>query len=119
MLSNVRVAHFVVGEITMDALKAYRRRPKEKKEPIPPRLVNTGPVFDNVVEGEAVNVTDQATLQRLADEYLSKYGEGWRFAVRDGVFVGAGGEAIVYEVRPQRVFGFGKGQPFSQTRWRF
>ena len=74
---------------------------------------------DVIVEGEAVNVTDQATLQRLADEYLSKYGEGWRFAVRDGVFVAAGAEAIVYEVRPQRVFGFGKGQPFSQTRWRF
>jgi 4-hydroxy-3-polyprenylbenzoate decarboxylase len=56
VLSNVRVAKFVVGDISLEALKAYRRRPKEKKEPIPPRVVNTGPVFDNVIEGEAVNI---------------------------------------------------------------
>jgi hypothetical protein len=30
-----------------------------------------------------------------------------------------GGEAWVFEVAPTKVFGFGKGQPFSQTRWRF
>ena len=51
ILCNVRVAHFVVGDLTMDALKAYRRQPKERKEPIPPRLVNTGPVYENVIEG--------------------------------------------------------------------
>ncbi len=56
ILCNVRVAHFVVGDLTMEALKAYRRRPKEKKEPIPPRLVNVGPVYENVIEGEAVNI---------------------------------------------------------------
>ncbi len=56
ILCNVRVARFVVGELTLDAVKAYRRRPKEKQQPIPPRLVNTGPVFENIDEGDAVNI---------------------------------------------------------------
>src|SRR4051794_32991351 len=56
ILSNVRVARFVVGDLTLDAVKAYRRRPKEKQQSIPPRLVNTGPVFENVDEGDAVNI---------------------------------------------------------------
>lgn len=56
ILCNVRVARFVVGDLTLDAVKAYRRRPKEKSEPIPPRLVNTGPIFENVYEGDAVNI---------------------------------------------------------------
>jgi len=29
------------------------------------------------------------------------------------------GAAWVFEVSPTKVFGFGKGEPFSQTRWRF
>jgi 4-hydroxy-3-polyprenylbenzoate decarboxylase len=56
ILCNVRVAKFVVGDLTLDAVKAYRARPKEKKEPIPPRLVDTGPVFENIIEGDAVDV---------------------------------------------------------------
>jgi UbiD family decarboxylase len=56
ILSNVRVAKFVVGEISMEALKAYRSRPKEKKEAIPPRIVNTGPVYENIIEGDAVDI---------------------------------------------------------------
>jgi UbiD family decarboxylase len=56
ILSNVRVAKFVVGDITLEALKAYRRRPKENKGAIPPRIVNTGPVYENVLEGDAVDI---------------------------------------------------------------
>jgi 3-polyprenyl-4-hydroxybenzoate decarboxylase len=55
VLSNVRTSHFLVGDLTLDAVRAYRTRPKEKSQPIPPEEVNTGPVMDNVVEGEAVN----------------------------------------------------------------
>jgi hypothetical protein len=39
---------------------------------------------------------------------------------RDGTFFGEeGNEALVYEVTPTTAFGFGKGELFSQTRWRF
>jgi hypothetical protein len=75
--------------------------------------------LDLVVEGDAVRVvSDEARLRRVADQYASKY--GWQFAVRDGAFHGdAGNVASVYEVRPTTAFGFGKGEPYSQTRWRF
>ena len=75
--------------------------------------------LDLVVEGDAVRERDEVTLQRVADAYESKYGSDWRFTVRDGAFHGEGGEALVYEVVPTTAFGFGKGEPFSQTRWRF
>jgi 4-hydroxy-3-polyprenylbenzoate decarboxylase len=61
ILCNVRVARFVVGDLNLDAVKAYRRRPKEKSQPIPPRLVNNGPIFENVIEGDAVNINSFPT----------------------------------------------------------
>src|SRR5215212_435588 len=82
--------------------------------------------LDVVVEGDAAKVSDDAKLRRVADAYLSKYGSDWHFAVRDGALyhdpgsLRGGtdtGEAWVYEVTPKKVFGFGKGEPFSQTRW--
>jgi hypothetical protein len=78
--------------------------------------------LDVVVEGEAVRVRDEALLQRIADAYVAKYGEAWRFEVRDGAFFhshNAGGVALVFAVAPVTAFGFGKDEPFSQTRWRF
>jgi hypothetical protein len=86
-----------------------------------------GDGLDMVVEGEAARLTDDAGLGRVAEAYLSKYGEDWRFAAREGAFFhdpgslreADPGPAWVYEVSPKRVFGFGKGGPFSQTRWRF
>jgi hypothetical protein len=83
--------------------------------------------LDLVVEGEAVRVTDEATLQRAADAWVAKYGPEWQFIVRDGAFRHADdslrgddpGMALVYKVVPETAFGFGKGAPYSQTRWRF
>ena len=76
--------------------------------------------LDLVVEGEAVRMTDVSRLQRVADRYASKYAPPFHFTVRDSVFLNSeGGEALVYEVFPVTVFGFGKGETFSQTRWRF
>lgn len=74
--------------------------------------------LDVVVEGEAVRVTDDATLQRLADAWVSKYGDDWRFSVKDGVFVHDAGQALVFQVAPAKAFGFRKGE-YAQTRWRF
>jgi UbiD family decarboxylase len=58
ILSNVRTSRFLVGDISLDAVKVYRARPKGKaREPIPPEEVNTGPVMDNIVEGDAVDLS--------------------------------------------------------------
>lgn len=73
--------------------------------------------LDVVVEGLAERVTDEDLLRRVAAAYLDKYGEQWRYEVRDGAFVHEPGVALVFTVRPAKVLGFGKG-PFSQTRWR-
>jgi nitroimidazol reductase NimA-like FMN-containing flavoprotein (pyridoxamine 5'-phosphate oxidase superfamily) len=75
---------------------------------------------DVVVEGDAERVTDEATLRRLADALVAKYGEVWRFDVGNGSFlhVGTTDEAWVYAVRPGTVFAFGKA-PHTQTRYRF
>jgi general stress protein 26 len=75
--------------------------------------------MDVVVEGDAIRVTDHAKLERVAAAYLEKYGEDWRFAVRDGAFAHEAGTAFVFEVAPRKVFAFAKGDPFSQTRYRF
>jgi hypothetical protein len=39
--------------------------------------------------------------------------------VRDGAFHHSHGRALVFAVAPITAFGFGKGERFSQTRWRF
>lgn len=78
--------------------------------------LNSG--IDVVVEGTAVVESNEAQLQRLADLYASKY-PGWHFDVKDGGFQGEGGRALVFRVEPDVAFGFGKGEPYSQTRWRF
>jgi uncharacterized pyridoxamine 5'-phosphate oxidase family protein len=88
---------------------------------------NVSQGLDVVVEGEAVRVTDDATLRRLAVAYEAKYGSDWRFTVHDGAFRHGEeslrgddpGTAIVFRIEPQTAFGFGKGQVYSQTRWRW
>jgi nitroimidazol reductase NimA-like FMN-containing flavoprotein (pyridoxamine 5'-phosphate oxidase superfamily) len=83
--------------------------------------------LDVVVEGDATTVTDDAKLRRIADAYVAKYGEGWRYTVHDGAFHHGEGHAagepgtrvLVYEIVPEKAFGFGRGATFSQTRWRF
>ncbi|MFJ5259333.1 pyridoxamine 5'-phosphate oxidase family protein [Streptomyces sp. NPDC088387] len=74
---------------------------------------------DLVYEGAAVRVTDDARLRELADAWEAKYGSFWHFEVADGCFGHGSGSAYVFSVAPRTVFGFGKGEPFSQTRWRF
>jgi general stress protein 26 len=83
--------------------------------------------LDIVVEGDATTLTDDAKLQRIANAYVAKYGEGWRYTVRDGALHHAEGHAagepgagvLTYEIVPETAFGFGRGAAFSQTRWRF
>ncbi|MVO83964.1 pyridoxamine 5'-phosphate oxidase family protein [Streptomyces sp. p1417] len=75
--------------------------------------------FDLVVEGTAVRVTDEDRLRALATAWEDKYGSFWHYDVRDGCFHHGAGHAHVFAVAPRTAFGFGKGEPFSQTRYRF
>jgi hypothetical protein len=76
--------------------------------------------LDVVIEGDAVRVTDEAKLQRFADQLRAKYGSFFDFQVRDGGLSGEDGDvAPAFEVTPKRAFGFARGEQFSQTRWQF
>ncbi len=84
--------------------------------------------LDVVIEGRAVRLTDEHMLRRLAEMWMSKL--DWPFDVVDGGFrdpAVAGNEgdpstratALVFGVTPTKVLAFGKGEPYSQTRYRF
>ena len=78
--------------------------------------------LDVVVEGRAVQVTDDAALERAAAAFTSKWDGRWRWTARDGAFRDAdsgGGEALVFAVTPVRVFAHAKGDPFGATTHRF
>jgi general stress protein 26 len=73
--------------------------------------------FDIVLHGDVDIVRDVSRLQEVADGFLAKYGSEWAFEVADdGTFRGP---ALVYRLSPTQALGFGKGNPFSQTRWDF
>jgi nitroimidazol reductase NimA-like FMN-containing flavoprotein (pyridoxamine 5'-phosphate oxidase superfamily) len=79
---------------------------------------------DVVVEGTTVRVTDAQTLQRLAAAWFAKYGDDWKFEVRDEEFVelsdsggSTEGGAWVYRVYPAKVIAFGDAH--GQTTYRF
>ena len=76
--------------------------------------------LDVVVEGDAVQVTDQAQLRRLAAAFTGKWDGRWQWEVGDGCFSHpAGGEAKVFTVTPARAFAHAKGDPFGATTHRF
>jgi nitroimidazol reductase NimA-like FMN-containing flavoprotein (pyridoxamine 5'-phosphate oxidase superfamily) len=80
-----------------------------------------GEGLDVIIEGDAVRVRDNGQLRRIADVYEKKYGPEWRFQVRDGSFhqEELPDPALVFEVAPRKALGFGRGEQYSQTRWRF
>lgn len=74
--------------------------------------------LDVVVEGAAAPVTTAGQLQRLATIWKSRL--DWDFDVAGGVFRDTEGhQALVFGVAPTKVLAFGKGEPYSQTRYRF
>jgi general stress protein 26 len=76
--------------------------------------------LDVVVEGDAVQVTDDETLRRLAAAWTAKWDGRWQYQVRDGFFYHSEStEPIgVFSVRPAKVLAFNKGD-FSHTSHRF
>jgi hypothetical protein len=77
--------------------------------------------LDVIVEGDAVQVTDDVVLRRIAGTFSSKWDGRWQFTVRDGGFRGddGSGGAEVFSVTPVKVFGHAKGDPFGATAHRF
>jgi nitroimidazol reductase NimA-like FMN-containing flavoprotein (pyridoxamine 5'-phosphate oxidase superfamily) len=74
--------------------------------------------LDVVVEGRAEPVTDAPKLHALAAMWKTKL--DWPYEVADGGFKHDGDHlALVFGVAPAKVLAFGKGEPFSQTRYRF
>jgi general stress protein 26 len=76
--------------------------------------------LDVVVEGDAVRVTDEDTLRRLAQAWALKWDGQWQYQVRDGSFHHPDGDqaVLVFAVAPAKVLAFGKGS-FSHTRHKF
>jgi Pyridoxamine 5'-phosphate oxidase len=74
--------------------------------------------LDVVVEGVAVRVVARPALQVLADAYVAKYGEVWRFDVGDDGFRSGEDAAAVFRVEPTKVMAFAK-EPHGQTTYRF
>ena len=76
--------------------------------------------LDVVVEGDAVQVTDDDVLTRLAAAWTAKWDGSWQYQVRDGAFWHPGGEepVLVFAVSPAKVLAFAKGT-FSHTTHRF
>ncbi len=78
--------------------------------------------LDVVVEGDAVLVTDDAVLSRVAGAFAAKWDGRWQFKAQGGAFRepedGSGG-AMVFSVTPVKVFAHAKGDPFGATRHTF
>jgi nitroimidazol reductase NimA-like FMN-containing flavoprotein (pyridoxamine 5'-phosphate oxidase superfamily) len=76
--------------------------------------------LDVMVEGDAVQVTDDDTLRRLAQAWAAKWDGRWHYEVADGTFHHPGGDqpVLVFAVAPAKVLAFTKGT-FSHTRHRF
>ena len=74
--------------------------------------------LDLVVEGDAVQVSDDTLLHRLAAAWAAKWDGRWRYEVGDGGFRQAQGVVLVFSVRPTKILAFAKGT-FGQTSYRF
>lgn len=79
--------------------------------------------LDLVVEGIAAIVTDEATLERVAER--AREG-GWPATVKDGAYTAeysapsAGPPPWdVYVMTPHTAFGVATAEPFGATRWSF
>jgi nitroimidazol reductase NimA-like FMN-containing flavoprotein (pyridoxamine 5'-phosphate oxidase superfamily) len=81
--------------------------------------------FNVVVEGDAVRITDQDALERLASVWATKWDGSWPYQVRNGYFYLYDEDEqrvltdsnLVFSVKPRKVFAFAIG--LSQTRYQF
>lgn len=116
-----------VGALWVDDRFYFTSGPKTRKS----RNLETNPRcaisvalgdLDLVVEGIAIKVTDEATLERLAEAYRA---QGWPATAKDGALTAeysapsAGPPPWdLYEVIPRTAFGVATKEPYGATRWR-
>jgi pyridoxine/pyridoxamine 5'-phosphate oxidase len=81
------------------------------------------PTLDLVVEGTASKVTDQVTLQQIAERYAA---QGWPASAGEGAIIApysapsAGpGPWDLYVVVPVAAFGVATTEPYGAMRWGF
>ncbi|HEY1627622.1 MAG TPA: pyridoxamine 5'-phosphate oxidase family protein [Streptosporangiaceae bacterium] len=76
--------------------------------------------LDVMVEGDAVQVTDDTVLSRIAAAFTTKWNGRWQWEVREGSFHHpSGGASMVFAVRPVKVHAHAKGDPFGATKHAF
>jgi len=77
-----------------------------------------GSGLDVIVEGTAARVTERERLMTLAALWKERL--HWDFQVGEDSFTDGGDrKGLVFAVRPAKILAFGKGEPYSQTRYRF
>ncbi|WP_241990236.1 MULTISPECIES: hypothetical protein [unclassified Streptomyces] len=81
-----------------------------------------------MAEGPALRVAERGTLERLAELWMAKI--GWPYDVVEDGFrhhpegpqpetsEAPGAVVPVFAVRPVKILAFGRGEAFSQTRFR-
>ncbi len=80
--------------------------------------------LDVVVEGDAIQLTDDDVLERLSEVWATKWDGRWQFLVRDGCFYHHDEHEVlpdailVFSVTPTKILAFAKGN-FSHTRHQF
>jgi general stress protein 26 len=76
--------------------------------------------LDVVGEGDAVQLTDDTLLERLAQAWAAKWDGRWHYEVRSGFFQheGSNEPVLVFSVTPTKALAFAKGT-FSHTRHQF
>jgi nitroimidazol reductase NimA-like FMN-containing flavoprotein (pyridoxamine 5'-phosphate oxidase superfamily) len=78
--------------------------------------------LDVVVEGDAVQVTDEDALRRLAEVWATKWDGRWQLEARDGGFRSPGMDdhpSLVFTVTPVKIYAHAKGDPFGATTHKF
>jgi hypothetical protein len=78
--------------------------------------------IDVVVEGKAVQVTDEKVLAGVAGAFAARWDGRWQLTARDGRFINRNANdwpSEVFAVVPARVFAHAKGDPYGATTHRF
>jgi hypothetical protein len=83
------------------------------------RSIHWNAGIDIVVEGDAIQVTDEGLLKRLVELWTTKWDGRWQYEIRRGAFYGENATIPVFVVTATRVFAFAEGPTFGQTRHQF